>query len=204
MRLPLSAHSENPWLIRELAKDFDLDEVWEFPIEADESKGETFAAFCAMQEEDESQSVGGVAELLFKLRELMGKMGLDGKPIPRPIPGCTETSLKDRLSPEDRAKVEVEGRFDFKLVYNKDNERCVELSNSTVHAALHLGWVHKHGTIYAPQMAVYVKPRGAFGKVYMGMIYPFRVLLVYPQIVRVTAKRFAERRAAGTLPVPAK
>ncbi len=200
MRLPLSAHQEHPWLIRELASDFDLDEVWDFPIEADESKGETFAAFMAMQEEQENQSVGGVAELLFKLREVMGKMGLDGETKPRPIPGCTETSLKERLKPEDVPNQDIDGRFDFKLVYQKDNERAVELSNSTVHAALHMGWVHKGGTIYTPRMAVYVKPRGAFGKLYMSAIYPFRVVLVYPQIVRVTAKRFEERRQAGTIP----
>jgi Protein of unknown function (DUF2867) len=33
-------------------------------------------------------------------------------------------------------------------------------------------------------MAVYVKPRGLFGKGYMAFIKPFRYLVVYPALMR--------------------
>jgi len=33
-------------------------------------------------------------------------------------------------------------------------------------------------------MAVYVKPRGTFGKAYMALIKPFRYVIVYPALMR--------------------
>jgi hypothetical protein len=42
-------------------------------------------------------------------------------------------------------------------------------------------------------MAVYVKPNGRLGQVYMAAIRPFRHLLVYPPILREYERRWKER-----------
>ncbi len=84
-------------------------------------------------------------------------------------------------------------RFPFRLVYDLETERLLEFSNGTVHGLLHLGWVRKQGEIHAPRMAVYIKPRGWFGRLYMTVIYPFRVLVVYPAILRASTRRWQQR-----------
>jgi hypothetical protein len=193
MRLPLSAQAEHPWLVRELATDFTLDEIWEFPITADESKGETFRSFCALEDAARSEPLPGFAKILVQLRLLLGKIGLDRQTNELPIPGCQETSIRDRMKPEDRqpATPPVEG-FPFRTVYDRDTERLLEFSNGSLHGLVHLSWAHKSGTLRAPRMAVYVKPRNWFGRAYMGLIYPFRVLVVYPAIMRASKRRWEQ------------
>jgi len=193
MRLPLSAQAEAPWLVRDIATDFTLDEVWEFPIVADADKGETFRTFCEDQDLASAEPLPGLAGKLMQLRLLLGKIGLDQRINELPIPGCSETSVGARLTAGTRrGGGPVNERLPFRIVYDLENERLLELSNGTVHALLHFSWAHKQGALHAPRMAVYVKPRGWFGRLYMGLIYPFRVLFVYPAIMR-SAKRRWER-----------
>jgi hypothetical protein len=59
---------------------------------------------------------------------------------------------------------------------------------------MHLGWVPQSDGTYRGQMAVYVKPRGAFGSAYMAFIKPFRYLIVYPALERQMAATWADRR----------
>ncbi len=49
-------------------------------------------------------------------------------------------------------------------------------------------------------MAVYVKPRGAFGRAYMAMIKPFRHWVVYPAMMRQLERAWdARMKGANTL-----
>ena len=188
MRLTTAHHRQRDWLVHGLLDDFDLDEVWSYPIVADPARGEDFAYFCAMAKQTSDQP-GGATGFLFKLRLFLGRVFGWDKEEALPIPGATETSIADRL-PQDRRLApgdEETDSFGFKLVYALDNERLVELSNSTVHAALHMGWVtHDDGTAGA-ELAVYWKPRGWFGRLYMALITPFRVFIVYPALMRKVA-----------------
>jgi hypothetical protein len=194
MRLPHSAHAEQPWLVHGLACDFTLDEVWEFPITADASKGETFRSFCRQEDLARSEPLPGPAEWLVRFRLWLGKLGLDRRTNELPIPGCAETSVSQRLNAEHRQPlVQPDARFPFRTVYDRDTERLLEFSNATVHGLLHLGWVPKNGTLHAPRMAVYIKPRGWFGRFYLALIYPFRVLVVYPAILRASSRRWERR-----------
>jgi hypothetical protein len=194
MRLPLSAQTEHPWLVSQLAGDFTLDEVWEFPIAGDASKGETFRTFCKQEDDARSEPLPGLANLLVQLRTLLGKLGLDRETNQLPIPGCKETTVWERLAPEQRKPMApADSRFPFRTVYDLDSERLLEISNGTVHALLHLSWVPKAGTLHAPRLAVYVKPRGWFGRAYMALIYPFRVLVVYPALLRSATQRWERR-----------
>lgn len=195
MRLPLSAQDEHPWLVRKLATDFTLDEVWEFPIVGDARKGETFRTFCQIEDAARSERLSGLAGWLLNLRLLLGKLGIDSRTNQRPIPGCTETSVWERMKPEDRQPmVTPDARLPFRVVYDRETERLLELSNGSVHALLHLGWAPKTGTLSAPRMAVYVKPRGRLGQLYMALIFPFRVLIVYPAVMRAAKRRWDSRR----------
>ena len=46
-------------------------------------------------------------------------------------------------------------------------------------------------------MAVYVKPRGAFGKAYMAFIKPFRLLIVYPALTRQVERQWKDRQGGA-------
>ena len=191
MRRPLSEHRTQPWKVHEIASDFELDEVWEFPIFANESKGETFRVLCQLEDRSGDEPLSCLAELLVRLRQWLGALGFDGAINELPIPGTNQVSLRERLdAPPLEILPKPSARFPFRVVYDLENERLVELSNSTVHAALHLGWVHKKDTFYAPVMAVYIKPRGRWGQVYMKLIYPFRVAIVYPALMKATKRRW--------------
>lgn len=78
----------------------------------------------------------------------------------------------------------------FRPVYQNERETLRKISNSTVHALLHLGRVSISATHWSPQMAVYVKPRGAFGHFYMQLIAPFRHYIVYPTMMRVAKENW--------------
>ncbi len=106
-----------------------------------------------------------------------------------------ETSLASRL-PEDLRGTTAgfdAGSLPFDPLYRTDRESAAEISNTTVHAMMHLGWVDKGHGDNQGQMAVLVKPRGRFGKVYMDLIKPFRYLVVYPALMRQIERAWNER-----------
>ena len=49
---------------------------------------------------------------------------------------------------------------------------------------MQLTWVETTAGRYHGEMAVYVKPRGTLGTLYMAAIAPFRHLIVYPALMR--------------------
>ena len=184
-RIPTSDHASLPWRINEIAPDFELIDAWLLPTEG---TLEEFADLCAIfSKMDPSADRGsGPSRLLFALRDWIGKrMGWDEEVNSLPIPGHTETTLRDRL-PEGLAAEanETTEDFPFAPVFRTADEWAVELSNSTVHAVLHLGWVEQQGGRYRGQMGVYVKTRGRLGPLYMAAIAPFRHYIVYPAMMR--------------------
>jgi len=199
MRLTVEHHKQRAWRIHGLADDFEIDEVWAYPIIADPSAGEDFTFFVDMMTKNAVEP-GGVAGLLFKFRLFLGRVfRWDEKDEALPIPGCEETSLRGRLPENDRisnADVTADP-LGFELVYHIENERLVELSNSTVHAALHVGWVFHDDGMAGAEMAVYWKPRGWFGRLYMALIAPFRVYIVYPSLMKKVAADWASFRASA-------
>jgi len=201
MRLPIEEHRKHAWLVSTLAPDFELLDVWRYPIELDNNITlDQFIDFMQSSQRDLVSS-RGPAGALFQLRSALGKLfGWDDdpeQPSPaRPIPGCPETSLCDRLTSGDREGVSKGLTRDapdglsssFKPVYRKDNESLLEISNQTVHAMMHLGRVPVSATKWSPQIGVYVKPRGRLGGFYMALIAPFRHYIVYPAMMRTAEK----------------
>jgi ankyrin repeat protein/SAM-dependent methyltransferase len=198
-------HYSHPWKVHEIAKDFELLDVWEFPILADKTRNQNFSLFLKIMQQRPQMSISGfflfrqlVARFLVSLRVYMGEIfGLDKNINSLPIPGCKETSLKERLSVEDQKRSLAETIDDaepsqgiWRTVYRYENEMLTELSNDTVHALMHFGWVHKSGNYFTAQLAVYAKPRGNLGDFYMKLIMPFRHVIVYPTMLEEVKKRW--------------
>ena len=74
MRLPIEKHLEHAWLVSKLAPDFELLDVWRYPIEIDESVPlERFIDFMQSSQRDLASS-RGAAGALFRLRAVLGKI----------------------------------------------------------------------------------------------------------------------------------
>jgi hypothetical protein len=205
MRLPNSAHESRPWRIREIAPDFILEDVWALPTPG--SADDFPALLKLMAASDPANSSSLPARVLWRVRDRLGKLfdlgGIsapagndpDGAAGKLPIPGTGETSLAERL-PDDLRGTAADvnfGSLPFVPLYRTDDEFAAELSNRTVHAVMHLAWADQGEGLYQGQMAVYVKPRGAFGRGYMALIKPFRHLIVYPALTRQTERAWKRR-----------
>jgi hypothetical protein len=205
MRLPNSAHESRPWRIREIAPDFVLEDVWALPTPGG---ADDFPALLKlMASSDPTSSSSLPTRILWRVRDRLGKLfDLGGISDPAggdpddaagrlPIPGTSETSLAERLPDDLRGTAAGMnfGSLPFVPLYRTDDEFAAELSNRTVHAAMHLAWVEEGEGRYRGQMAVYVKPRGAFGKGYMALIKPFRHWIVYPALLRQTERAWNRR-----------
>ena len=191
MRLPDGAHISQPWAIHALAPDFDLLDVWALPTpgEADD-----FAALIAtFAGATLSGARSGAAELLFAIRVKLGSLlGWDGEPGP---PGQAAPSLRGRLPPELRdapSGPTVRG-IPCRPIYLREREWAAEIVNRTGHGVVHLGWVRDVDGGYRGQLAVLVKPNGAFGRAYLAAIKPFRHLIVYPALLNGLGRAWRAR-----------
>jgi hypothetical protein len=189
-RLPNSVHTARPWRIHEIVADFRLEDVWALPVRG--SRGdfpELVASIVAGDPSQGSWLAHALWEIRWKLGELLGwdgaKSGL-GERVP---------TLRERLPGDllDAPRPEFD-TLSFTSLYLIEDEFAAEIANQTVHGVLHLGWVAEEGGGYRGQMAVYVKPNGLLGNVYMAAIRPFRHLVVYPQMLRTMERRWYERQ----------
>ncbi len=193
------SHYSQPWKVHEIAQDFILLDVWEYPILADNSKDQDFLFFLKMIQQplptkvNRSVSIKFLASgLLISVRMFLGKiLGLDKNINTLPIPGCKETSIKERLSAKDRERslslsklgISYSDNETWRVVYLYEDEMLTELSIDVVHVLMHQGWVHKSGNFFTARLAVYAKPRGMIGNLYMKLIMPFRRIIIYPALM---------------------
>jgi hypothetical protein len=187
-----AGHEARPLRIHELVPDFDLEDVWVLPVEGGAEDFQRFLDFVGSF--DPTKTENRPARFLWQLRDRLGAwfdLGEISSPADRdgdglPIPGTEETSIRGRLPTDLRGTAAGFG-FDllpFVPLYRTDREAAAEIGNKTVHGVVHLAWVEGDDERSRGQMAVYVKPRGAFGRAYMVLIKPFRYLVVYPALMR--------------------
>ena len=102
MKSTAGAHRSHPWTVHRLAADFEVIDVWRFEVGSGALGFERFLdAFWA-----EMQIAEGWA--LSRPRVAIGKLaGWDEAPNRLPIPGCSESSVAERLSVEEQAKNRV-------------------------------------------------------------------------------------------------
>jgi hypothetical protein len=205
MRLPNATHESGPWRIREITPDFTLEDVWALPVHGGPEDFQTLIELTTSG--DPATMTSLPTRLLWNLRDRLGKwfdLGRisapagsdgDGDANKLPIPGKGETSLTERLPDDlrDTATVLTFNSLPFTPLYRTDDEFAAELSNQTVHGVMHLAWADQGDGRYQGQMAVYVKPRGPFGKAYMALIKPFRYWIVYPALMRQTEREWNAR-----------
>ncbi|MGC4993960.1 DUF2867 domain-containing protein [Nocardia salmonicida] len=179
MRLPESAHTDQPWRIHEIAPDFDVEDIWQFRTPG--GGPDDFPALLAALQADRASESAGVSGLLFEIRWKLGELfGWDREDAGT---GTRVASLRDRL-PADLRDTDVPADDSpLTALYVLDHEYAAEIANGTMHGIMHLGWV-PDTTGYHLQMAVLVKPNGWFGRFYMALIKPFRYGIVYPAMTR--------------------
>jgi hypothetical protein len=206
VKIANSIHYEQTWRIHSLANDFHLEDVWQFPVEVEANSEVELQDFLRILEPTKSASgfKTKVSSVLFRIRERLGTMfAWDGKLNTSPIPGCSETTLRDRLSVEEQksqpwanpSPVQREFYFSFpqfRLVYLFENEACFEISNGTLHALAHVSWVVTKQNTRVARMAVYVKTQSWIGKGYMKLISPFRHAIVYPAFMQTVAQSWKQ------------
>jgi hypothetical protein len=200
-RLPSEVHESGPWRIRAIVPDFILEDAWALPVHGDAGDFESLLELMAASDPANSESLP--TRVLWGLRDRLGKVFSLGRISTSaaggagglPIPGTSETSLAERLPDDLRgtaAAVDF-GSLPFVPLYRTEDEFAAEISNQTVHGVMHLAWAEQGDGDYQGQMAVYVKPRGRFGKGYMELIKPFRHLIVYPALMRQTERTWKRR-----------
>jgi hypothetical protein len=205
VRIPNSEHESGPWRIRAIASDFALEDVWALPAHGGAEDFQALLELMAAADPANAESLP--TRVLWRVRDRLGSWfdlgrisapvdgNRDGGAGKLPIPGKNETSLAGRL-PEDLLGTVADldfGSLPFVPLYRTDVEFAAEISNKTVHGVMHLAWVDQGEGRYQGQMAVYVKPRGLFGKGYMELIKPFRYLIVYPALMRQTERTWNKR-----------
>ncbi|MCA9563535.1 MAG: DUF2867 domain-containing protein [Myxococcales bacterium] len=200
MKISEAEYRRRNWYATQLAHDFQLWDVWAVPLDAKGGARNTFDDFLTFFEEmgPELESSRTPTGLLFRLRAVLGRFaGWDEHVNVLPIPGSSDTSLSDRMAPEERKHLRVVPAADyaaFVQVYKRESDALYEISNDTCHAALHLAWVPGEQRGWDAQIAVYVLPRGLKGRLYLALILPFRHLVVYPAMLRAIQQGWNKRR----------
>lgn len=209
-RIDPKDHLSRQWRVHALAADFALLDVWDYPITTGPEHDLAYFEAFARQLERAISEGPGLAGILFRVRTAVGRLfGWDETSQPLPILGCKETSLRQRLEPSERSDAPVDPAADksgpspaegivFTTVYHHHDELLEEISNSTVHALAHVSWIDRGCGRFGPRMAVYVKPRGWAGRLYMSIINPFRVFVVYPAMMRHLQRQWERAHGDGT------
>ena len=170
MRIENREHGRHNWWVARYARDFELLDLWQYPIEAEHE--EDFEQFLELHDMTAMVAeTSPIVRFLFSFRLFLGRVfGWD-----RPKKGP-----------------EIGG---FEEVYRDSRELVMRTENATVTALMHLGWVQLDNGRWTAQMAVYVDPKGWLGRTYMACIAPFRHGFVYPALMRAGQRRWQQRPA---------
>lgn len=189
MRLPDSEHHSRPWRIHELTRDFRLEDVWALPTPGGPDDFPRLVA--AVAAGDPEATSPAPVRALWAIRWKLGEVfGWDD---PETGLGTRVPTLRERLPPDlvEAGPGPDFASLPFDPLYLLPDEWAAEIANRTVHGVMHLAWVPDGNGSYRGQMAVYVKPNGRFGSLYMAAIKPFRHLIVYPALLRRLEREWA-------------
>ncbi|MEM6794253.1 MAG: DUF2867 domain-containing protein [Acidobacteriota bacterium] len=167
MQLDTQKHLEQPFRVHEYAREFELLDLWQYPIEAEsEEEFDTFLEIHDLAEMAAETSL--LVRALFGVRLALGNVfGWDGES------GSEAVGLE--------------------TVFREPREVLMRTENKTVTALLHLSWVELENGRFTARLAVYAISHGALGRGYMALIAPFRNLWVYPSLMKVGGRRWRRR-----------
>lgn len=179
-----------PLRVHTLLADVPLHDVWAVDLPR-RREGVTLDAFHRLS--SQRRLIGRLpppARALFALRFLLGRIfRLEDQPQ-----GAGAASFANGLTAEDRARSSLApGTPDgpFRVVYQFENERLLEVHNRTVNAALLMA-LAETGAGYRFYLAVYVCNAGWITPVYMALIDPFRRWIIYPALLKHIRAIWAE------------
>jgi len=181
MKLPETAHASRPWRIHEIARDFQLEDVWALPTPGGPDDFPRLVELLGSF--DPARRGPAPARALFAIRGKLGELlGWDRSDAGL---GARVPTLRDRLPADLRDAAAGLGSeaSPFTSLYVTEDEAAAEIANRTVHGVMHIGWVSDGTGGFRGQMAVLVKPNGLLGAAYMAAISPFRHLIVYPAML---------------------
>ncbi len=176
-------HLIQPLRVHSLLPDFKLEDVWRVPVTL--APTHSLQVFMHQFKVGEGKTVNrGMAGFLFRIRLSLGKvLKWDEKEQhDHLVPG----SIRFRYAQQEGLTypdLPAPGSGSFIPVFQLENEFLSEIENATVHAALHFSRVPAGPDVWTIHMAVYVKPKGWFGRLYMVLIKPFRLWIVYPALM---------------------
>lgn len=200
-KVPNEIHLKNVLVIQKLANDFELLDVWEFPICFKETENDSLYKFrkYAIEPTLKNAFNFSLPGLLFSFRAIIGKLlGLDNNVNKLPIPNSKEISLAERMTENEKSKhsskldidIRTDNFLDFRTVYSFEYETANEISNATEHTIMHYAWVKGENGCSKVQMATYIKHRNRIGNFYIKLISPFRHKIVYPYLFNQYVKRW--------------
>src|SRR5262249_13216407 len=139
-----------------------------------------------------------IVTFLFGLRGWMGRVfGWDGERTRPP-----QDSFVAHLTAADReASLVPPGALDGlqSTLFVSPRESISEIRNATVHAFSVLAMAQRPRG-YRVYWAIYVRPVGWITSWYMGLIDPFRRLIIYPAVLREAEIRWARAQRSGPTP----
>jgi len=191
-----------------LASDFELLDVWEYPICFKASENDSLYRFRKYAVEPTLKNAfnSSITGLLFSFRAIIGKIFKIDKNVNNlPIPNCSEKSLAERMSEKEKKlhssefdiDLRTDNYFDFQTVYSMKNETINEIANSTEHTLMHYSWKRQSEDCYIVRMASYVKHRNKYGKYYIWLIKPFKYWIVYPYLFDEYVRRWNEYKTTN-------
>jgi hypothetical protein len=199
MRLPTTAHTDQPWRIHEITPDFAVEDVWALPTPGGPADFPRLLALVAST--DPGRGSSAIVRTLFAIRWRVGELLGWEDPAPGGSGGTGGTAtLRERLAADlrDGPTGPQQGTgLPFTSLYVTRDEWAAEIANRTVHGVMHLGWVPDGHGGYRGQMAVLVKRNGLLGHAYMAVILPFRHFIVYPRMLDEIGRRWRSPSGDG-------
>jgi hypothetical protein len=192
-------HLIQPLRVHSLLSDFELEDVWRVPVNL--ASTHSLQLFMDQFAKTNATLVSkGMTGLLFRIRLFMGRLFKWDEKLVHDylIPG----SIRFRYAQQENLTyhdLPHPGSGSFIPVYKLENEFLSEIENSTVQGALHFSRVPCGQDRWTIHMAVYVKPKGWFGKSYMLFIKPFRLWIVYPSLMN-SAREYWEAYLKSAVP----
>ncbi|HUQ00039.1 MAG TPA: DUF2867 domain-containing protein [Aeromicrobium sp.] len=196
MRVPNETLDGQPWRIREVLGDFPLEDLWQMP-DMTGTRGEFDDLIEQMTTANPSKDAPAAVRFLWNVRDVLGRW-LDLGEIAAATDEPPPHTLRHNV-PYDLRGTADDVHFSalpFVPLYRTDTEFAAEVANRTVHGVMHLGWLQVGDDRYTPQMAVFVRPNGVFGRAYMQFIKPFRYAIVYPALEKQMARQWQNRSRA--------
>jgi hypothetical protein len=186
LKITAAEHLAHPLRVHALLNDFELEDVWCLPVTL--TSAQSLHLFLDQFSKSHDKSLPGVAGLLFKFRMWLGKVfKWDEKQLrDKLIPG----TIRHRYAEQEGFAFEQlmePGSGNFIPVYLLESEFLAEIENKTVHGALHISRVPINENVWGIHLAIYLKPKGTLGRLYLKLIKPFRLWIVYPTMLK-TAK----------------